>query len=80
MHRTLAQVLRALLFNEQPELWADKLPYVELAVNSATNATTYKSARELLHCNNVALPMDITLGTESVHLTAADFLLKLSTF
>ena len=37
---TLAQVLCVLLFNKQPELWADKLPYVERAVNSATNATT----------------------------------------
>ena len=77
MHRTLAQVLRALLFNEQPELWADKLPYVELAVNSATNATTHKSAFELLYGNNVALPIDITLGTESVHPTAADFTAKI---
>jgi putative transposase len=40
MHRTLAQILRALLFQDQPELWAEKLPYVELAINSATNATT----------------------------------------
>ena len=40
MHLTLAQVLCTLLFNEQPELWTDKILYVELAVNSATNATT----------------------------------------
>ena len=40
MHHTLAQFFHALLFNEQPELWVDKLPYVELAVSSATYATT----------------------------------------
>ena len=76
MHRILAQVLNALLFNEQPELWAHKLPYVELAVNSATNATTQKSAFELPHGNNVALPIEITLGTEYVHPTAKDFTAK----
>ena len=80
MHHTLAQVLRALLFNEQPELWADKLPYVELAVNSATNATIYKSAFELLYGNNVALPIDITLETASVHPTAAEFSAKVKQF
>ena len=54
MHRTLAKILRALLFQDQPELVvfqdqpelvfqprrAEKLPYVELEINSATNATT----------------------------------------
>ena len=77
MHRTLAQVLRALLFNEQPELWAEKLPYVELAVNSATNATTSKPAFELLYGNNVTLPIDITLGTETMHPTATNFTAKI---
>ena len=76
MHRTLVPVLLALLFNEQPELWPEKPPYVELAVNSATNATTQKSAFELLYSNNVVLPIDITLGTEFVHPTAADFTAK----
>ena len=76
MHRTLAQVLSVMLFNEQPELWAEKVPYVELALNSAANAITYKSAIELLYGNHMALPIDITLGTESVHPTAADFTAK----
>ena len=40
VHRTLAQVFHTLLFNEQPELWADKPPYVELAMISSINATT----------------------------------------
>ena len=26
VHRTLAQILRDLLLNEQPQLWAEKLP------------------------------------------------------
>ena len=39
MHRTLAQALSALIFNEQSELCADGLPYLELAVNSANSAT-----------------------------------------
>ena len=76
MHRTLVQVFCSLLFNEQPELWTDKLPYVELSVNSSTNATTQKSAFELLDGNNLALPTYIILGTKFVHPTAADFIAK----
>ena len=67
MHRTLAQILRALLFQDQPELWAEKLPYVELAINSATNATTQKPAIELLYGDNIAFPIDLAIGTDTTH-------------
>ena len=67
MHRTLAQILRALLFQEQPELWAGKLPYVELAVNSATNVTSKKPAFELFYGENVALPIDLAIATDTTN-------------
>ena len=67
MHRTLAQILRALLFQDQPELWAEKLPYVELAINSAANATTQKPAFELLYGDNIAFPIDLAIGIDTTH-------------
>ena len=67
MHRTLAQILRALLFQDQPELWAEKLPYVELAINSATNATTLKPAFALLYGDNIGFPIDLAIGTDTTH-------------
>ena len=65
MHRTLAQVLRSLLLNSAAEEWADKLPYVELAINSNPNVSTNKPAFELLYGENVQLPIDLALGTHS---------------
>ena len=76
MHRTLAQILRALLFQDQPELWAEKLPYVELAINSATNATTQKPAFELLYGDNIAFPIDLAIGTDTTHPQSLDFATK----
>ena len=76
MHRTLSQTLSALLFQDQPELWAEKLPYVELAINSATNATTWKPAFELLHENNIDFPIDLAIGTDTTHPKPLDFATK----
>ena len=63
MHRTISQVLRSLLFNGDKTEWADKLPYVELAINANVNASTQKLAFEFLYEENVALPIDKALGT-----------------
>jgi len=63
MHRTISQVLRSLLFNGDKTKWANKLPYVELAINAYVNASTQKPAFELLYGENVALPIDKALGT-----------------
>ena len=49
MHRTISQVLRNLLFNGNETKWADKLPYVELAINANFNAYTQKPAFKLLY-------------------------------
>ena len=63
MHRTISQVLRSLLFNGDETKGADKLPYVELVINANVNASTQKPAFELLYGENVALPIDKSLGT-----------------
>ena len=63
MHCTISQVLRSLLFNGNETKWADKLPYVELAINANVNASTQKPAFKLLYGENVALPIDKALGT-----------------
>ena len=63
MHRTISQVLRSLLFNGDETKWADKLPYVELAINANVNVSTQKPAFEHLYGENVALPIDKALGT-----------------
>ena len=63
MYRTISQVLRSLLFNGKETKWADKLSYVELAINANVNASTQKPAFELLYGENVALPIDKALGT-----------------
>ena len=63
MHHTISQVLRSLLFNGDKTKWADKLPYVELAINANVNASAQKPAFELLYGENVALPIDKALGT-----------------
>ena len=63
MHRTISQVLRSLLFNGDETEWADKLSYVELAINANVNASTQKPAFELLYGENVALPIDKALST-----------------
>ena len=63
MHRTISQVLRSLLFNGDETKWADKLPYVELAINANVNTSTQKRAFDLLYGKNVALPIDKALGT-----------------
>ena len=62
-HHTISQVLCSLLFNGNETEWADKLPYVELAINANVNASTQKPAFELLYGENVALPIDKALGT-----------------
>ena len=63
MHRTISQVLRSLLFNGNKTEWADKLPYVKLAINANVNASTHKPAFELLYGENIALPIDKALDT-----------------
>ena len=63
MHRTISQVLLSLLFNGDKTEWADKLPYVELAINANVNAFTQKPVFELLYGEYVALPIGKALGT-----------------
>ena len=63
MHHTISQVLRSPLYNGDETKWADKLPYVELAINANVNASTQKPAFELLYGENVALLIDKALGT-----------------
>ena len=63
MHCTISQVLRSLLFNGDKTEWADKLPYVELAINANVNASTQKPAFELLYGESIALPINKALGT-----------------
>ena len=67
MHRILAQMLRALLFQDQPELGDEKLPYMELAINFATNATVWKPEFELLYGDNIVFPIDLPIGTDTTH-------------
>ena len=60
---TISQVLRSFPFNDDETEWADKLPYVELAINANVNGSTQKPAFELLYGENVALPIEKALGT-----------------
>ena len=63
MRHTISQVMRSLLFNGDETEWADRLPYVEPAINANINAFTKKPAFELFYGENVALPIYKALGT-----------------
>ena len=47
MHRTLEQVLR-LLLKENDSKWAEYLPYAEMYMNSTPNASTQRSPHEIV--------------------------------
>ncbi len=73
MHRTLQQVLRALLLDTNVPNWAACLPHVAMAINTTINVSTQSTLYELVYGENIALPIDLALGTEHVDPRASSF-------
>ena len=63
MHWTIESVLRAELIGALQTDWAERLPHVELAINSTVARSTGKVPFEVAYGDNVRLPMDFTLDT-----------------
>ena len=61
-NRTIAQVIRTIIREDQEE-WDTKLPVVEMAVNSAVQASTGQSPFMMNHGREMTLPGDVQLGT-----------------
>ena len=76
VHQILAQIFHTLLFHKQPELWAEKLPYAKISLNSATNATSKKLVLELLYKANVVFSDSLDIGTENTHFQVIDLATK----
>ena len=63
MHRTIESVLRAELVGAHQTGWAERLPHVELAINSTMAKSTGKVPFEVVYGENVRLPIDFALDT-----------------
>ena len=70
-HRTIEQVLRALLLDHPTWSWVDALPYVEFALNSTQSASTQHPPFELVYGSNVSLPVDLVLDAANPPTTDA---------
>ena len=73
MHRTLQQILRALLLDTNVQNWTAYLPHVAMAINSTVNVSTQATPYELVYGQNITLPIDLALGTHQVDPRAANF-------
>ena len=65
MNRTIGQILRAHLLEDDQEHWPNYVAVTEMAINSTINASIQKAPFEVLYGENIPLPIDLMLSKES---------------
>ena len=65
MNRTIGQILRTHLVDQDQANWPNFIALAELAINSTVNASINKAPFEVLYGENIPLPVDLLLARDS---------------